>query len=354
MNPHTEGLRKVGSLYHYEFRLDGKRYHGSTRTGDLQEAMSMLLRMKADLLAPPPKQFTLKDAYTSWLETRGAEMSKTHLSSLASAFKRWLGPMLGDVPLVDIKDAGVLALRAKQLKAGLSPCYVNNVLKFLKLICNHAVRVGYISKLGFSVPKLRLQNKPRPVIPMNTWGLFLETFDRNTLSLHARVMIRVMLGMGLRESEVLGMRWEWLNETERTYTVGISKSHKYRVIPVPEWVMEALKTLPRGKSWVFPGRGTPTHRPQFGRRALERTLAALGMEGITHHRLRASFATAHAELGTSLPNIQELLGHADITTTRIYVETSMSSKKDAQAKLDVVMSGQKKAPVNARACRRWR
>jgi len=48
------------------------------------------------------------------------------------------------------------------------------------------------------------------------------------------------------------------------------------------------------------------------------------------HRLRATFASLHAEAGTPITEIKDLLGHKNIQTTMIYVETSLESKRHSQ------------------------
>jgi len=52
-------------------------------------------------------------------------------------------------------------------------------------------------------------------------------------------------------------------------------------------------------------------------------------------RLRATFASLHAEAGTPLPEIQGMLGHKNIATTMIYVETSLDAKRKSQDALSL-------------------
>jgi integrase len=59
----------------------------------------------------------------------------------------------------------------------------------------------------------------------------------------------------------------------------------------------------------------------------------LGLGNVTQHRLRATFASLHAEAGTPVPEIQQMLGHKNIATTMIYVETSLEAKRKAQDNL---------------------
>ncbi|MBK8793777.1 MAG: tyrosine-type recombinase/integrase [Holophaga sp.] len=107
-----------------------------------------------------------------------------------------------------------------------------------------------------------------------------------------------MLGLGIRESEALGMRWEWFSPGQRTYTVGKSKGKEARVIPVPDWLWKVIHSMPKTLSeWVFPGEDGKLHHPHFCKRALQRISVDLGLGHVTQHRLRATFASLHAEAG---------------------------------------------------------
>ena len=148
---------------------------------------------------------------------------------------------------------------------------------------------------------------------------------------HAPVMVRVMIGLGMRESEVLGMRWEWFDSNQRTYVVGKAKGMEARVLPVPVWLWDAIQGLPKTLSeWVFPAEDGKPHHPHFCRKVLARVCKEMGLVGVTQHRLRSTFASLHAEMGTPITEIQGMLGHKNILTTMLYVETSLDAKRMAQ------------------------
>jgi integrase len=220
------------------------------------------------------------------------------------------------------------------LEAGRSPVTVNDMLKILKLLVNFAVKQGHLKSLPFKVDFLRVQEKPRPTLAAPKVQEFLAGVDRTTGSIHVRVMLRVMVGLGLRESEVLGMRWEWFDVENQTYTVGKAKGKEARVLPVPVWLWSAVHAMPKVLSeWVFPAEDGKPHRPQFCKKALKRVCLDLGLGNVTQHRLRATFATLHSEAGTPIPEIQGMLGHKNVATTMIYVETSPEAKRQAQETL---------------------
>jgi integrase len=217
------------------------------------------------------------------------------------------------------------------LEAGRSPVTVNDMLKILKLLGNFAIKQGYIKQLPFMVQFLRVQKKPRPILGTTNTKQFLALVDQSARNSHIPIMLRVMIGLGMRESEVLGMRWEWFDIERCTYTVGKAKGKEARVLPIPDWLRLAIHAMPKTLSeWVFPAEDGKPHRPQFCRKVLQRVCKKLKLGNITQHRLRATFASLHAEAGTPITEIQGMLGHKNIATTMIYVETSLDAKRRAQ------------------------
>ena len=130
----------------------------------------------------------------------------------------------------------------------------------------------------------------------------------------------------------MGMRREWFDPNNQTYTVGKAKGKEARVIPVPLWLWDAIHGMPQSQlsEWMFPAADGKPHRSQFCTKALDRVCRRMGVGKVTQHRLRATFASLHAAAGTPISEIQGLLGHKNIQTTMIYVETSLDAKRQAQ------------------------
>jgi integrase len=147
-----------------------------------------------------------------------------------------------------------------------------------------------------------------------------------------RAAVRLMLGCGMREAEVLGARWEWLDAGQGEYRIGKAKGMKPRTLGVPDWVLPWILALPRTVSGlVFPGDDGRQHPAGWLRKALARGARAAGVVGtLGNHRLRASFATRHAAAGTATDSIQAMMGHRWITTTQEYIEPGLDRQKAAQ------------------------
>jgi integrase len=334
------GLQKVGDTYHYCFRIHGQQYKGSTRARDQKTAKKVLesKRQEALLGAPliqaePP---TVSALVKDWLLTHAHITCERHRKGVEIMTRIWLIPVVGDLPIDKVTQGMILSARSRLLEAGRSLSTANHFLRIVKLLWNHAVEMGYIHAVPFKVKLLRVQKKPRPTVPASKVPEFLAAIDTQSQSPQAAVMLKVMLGMGLRESEVLGMRWEWFDMDNRTYTVGKAKGKEARVIPVPIWLWSALLTMPKTLSgWVFPGTEGRLHHPHYCKRVLRRVATELGLGNLTQHRLRATFASLHAEAGTPITEIQGMLGHKAVTTTMLYIEQSLDAKRRAQDALSL-------------------
>jgi integrase len=329
------GLCRIGKVYHYCFRINGKQYKGSTRATERAIAEQVLaLKRKEALLGPQPPEIPmpkLEELVSSWLETYASTYSKRHIDLVDNCAKVWLLPAFGEHYVDRITTQAVLNLRSKMLDAGRSPATANLMLRNLKLLMSYAIRLGHLTELPFKVSPLRLQRKPRPTIPAQQVGDFFAIVDQITTNTQVRTMFRMMVGLGLRVSEALNARWEWVDPERRTYTVGKAKGKEARILPVPDWLWSSL-TRPSGRlsGWMFPSESGTPHGRMFLVRYLKQASAKLELPSLTQHRLRATFATLHAEAGTPIPEIQGMLGHKNIATTMIYIETSLESKRRSQ------------------------
>jgi integrase/recombinase XerC len=331
----VQGLNKVGEYWHYSLRANGQRIHGSTRARDLATAKLVLEEKRKELLKGQMRIVcripTLKELVMEWTQVHRQVHSPGHLLNVDSHSRHWLLPDLGTTRIDRVTTTDVLEVRNRVLEAGRSPTTANNLLRIIYLLFGYALKVNYLERLPFKVKFLRVQRKPRPVLAANVVQAFLASVDKHTRNPHVPVMIRVMVGLGMRESEVLGMRWEWFDAEQRTYVVGKAKGKEARVLPVPDWLWKAIQSLPKTLSeWVFPAGDGKPHRPNYCRNVIDTVAEELKLGNLTQHRLRATFASLHAEAGTPVTEIQGMLGHKSVQTTMIYVETSLDAKRKAQ------------------------
>lgn len=143
-----------------------------------------------------------------------------------------------------------------------------------------------------------------------------------------RAILEVLYGSGLRVSELTGLRLVDLDADQRMVRV-LGKGSKERLVPVGGPALRALERylggvrsgLERGKGEgriFLNARGTPLSRISVWTLVKESAQRAGITKEVSPHTLRHSFATHLLEGGADLAAVQELLGHADISTTQIY------------------------------------
>ena len=144
------------------------------------------------------------------------------------------------------------------------------------------------------------------------------------------MVLRLMIGLGLRGVEARRARWEWVDLERQTYTVGEAKSGKPRIVPIPPWIVEDLVDEAKPFGWMAPtlAGGLVTH----GRvkRVFEAACRAVGVSRLVPHRLRATFATWMSENDAGIKEIQAALGHSDIRTTAVYLGVDLGRIAQAQ------------------------
>jgi len=153
-----------------------------------------------------------------------------------------------------------------------------------------------------------------------------ETRETWVLARDAAVMA-LLYGSGLRISEALGLKRRDVPQPgEGDVLVVTGKGNKTRMVPVLQKVLQLIADYtaicpyalpPEGPMFVG-ARGGPLS-PRIIQLAMERLRGALGLpDSATPHALRHSFATHLLSRGGDLRAIQELLGHASLSTTQIY------------------------------------
>jgi integrase/recombinase XerC len=139
-------------------------------------------------------------------------------------------------------------------------------------------------------------------------------------------VLALLYGSGLRISEALGLKRSEAPIAGRDHVTVLGKGRKTRTVPVIRNVQESIEAYldlcpftlaPEGPLFVG-ARGGPLS-PRIIQLAVERMRGALGLpDTATPHALRHSFATHLLSRGGDLRTIQELLGHASLSTTQLY------------------------------------
>jgi integrase/recombinase XerD len=167
-------------------------------------------------------------------------------------------------------------------------------------------------------------------------------FDQTPLSVRDRALLEVLYGTGARISEAVGLDIDDLDLADRTVKLS-GKGGKQRLVPLGSFAAKALSAyLVRVRpELVRQGRGTPKVFLNSRGGGLSRQSAwtvlrnAADKAGLTTdispHTLRHSFATHLMEGGADVRVVQELLGHASVTTTQIYTLVTVDQLREVYA-----------------------
>lgn len=189
-----------------------------------------------------------------------------------------------------------------------------------------------------SVPRVKAPKRPRsvprPISPAEVTSLADDVEDsarEEWIGARDFAVLMLLYGCGLRVAEALGITGSALPLGEAMLVTG--KRNKTRVVPLLKPVSEAIERYVRLCPYpiakdepLFRGaRGGPL-KGEIVRRAVRNARRNLGLgERTTPHALRHSFATHLLGRGADLRSLQELLGHASLSSTQIYtaVDTAL-------------------------------
>lgn len=178
------------------------------------------------------------------------------------------------------------------------------------------------------LPKKK-QSLPKSLSMQEVDRLLLTPDVKSILGLRDRAILEVLYATGLRVSELTGLKLSDLH-LEMGFIQTIGKGNKERIVPLGEeaafWIEEYLAdsrpALSKGRK-DSPFLFLNFHGKGFTRQGIWKNMKKMVREAGIHkdvspHVLRHSFATHILENGADLRIVQELLGHADISTTQIY------------------------------------
>ncbi len=244
-----------------------------------------------------------------------------------------LGGALSEKALAKLRPADIRAFIAARRSEGLGAGGVQRALAAIRSFYKFLAREGVLENAApraVRTPRIK-RGLPRPLSETEAFRAIDEAGGHDVEWLGARdaALLTLLYGAGLRVSEALSLRRGDVPLGE-TLTI-LGKGRKERVVPVLPLLRSAIDDY----AAKIPFTGAPSAplflsrrgRPMSPREAqslMQRLRGRLGLpERATPHALRHSFATHLLQGGGDLRSVQELLGHASLSTTQTYTAVDM-------------------------------
>ena len=229
---------------------------------------------------------------------------------------------------------------------------VRRKLAAARTFCRFLQREGTLIDNPFSLLKGPRQAKTLPkVLSVADIRRFLsrpeDDFRAGTLAEHPclrdTAIFEALYSTGCRISEMTAVKWGEIDFGRGTLIV-TGKGSKDRLVILGHPALEALKRLRQyvgerdpsladGAADAFLSDRFLKISPRFVQRRMKRYLAEAGLPtDLTPHKLRHSFATHLLDAGADLRSVQEMLGHASLSTTQIYTHVSIERLQETYAK----------------------
>lgn len=284
--------------------------------------------------APPPRDPELEGFLAVLAANRAVLTVEAYRRDLA-ALGAWLGRPPGGAGADDLAR-WLAALRAD----GLAPATIRRRAAAVRTFFRHLVLIGARAEnpaAELELPR-RPRRLPRTLSAREAERLVEAAAGTAPRDLRDRALVELLYGAGLRVSEAVGLERAAVDLAGRLVRV-TGKGGKQRIVPIGRQAADAVRR--------YDARGRPfldrRHRPELflnaqgggltraGAFLILRKLAGkagLEPERVHPHLLRHSFATHLLEGGADLRSVQEMLGHADLSTTEIYTHVTDRRRRE--------------------------
>ena len=289
------------------------------------------------------------------LAVRGASdnTGAAYESDLAQlAASRWGADAAPPYPWRELADADARRFLVSLTSSGAAATTVRRKLAAGRTFCRFLQREGVIIDNPFFLlhgPR-KARTLPKTLSPDDVARLLARPaldLDEQTVGEYAacrdRALMEALYSTGCRIGEMLPVTWGEIDFSRGTLVV-TGKGSKDRLVILGRPALDALRELRRvaeSRPDASAGPGdlvflTDAMRPmsrRFAERRMKRYLAEAGLPtDLSPHKLRHSFATHLLDAGADLRSVQEMLGHASLSTTQVYTHVSIERLRDVYAK----------------------
>jgi integrase/recombinase XerC len=231
-----------------------------------------------------------------------------------------------------VENRQVRAFAAAEHAGGIAPRSIQRRLSAVRSFYEYLIREGAAPPHNPAHDVRAPKSKKRlpTTLDADQMGRLLDFRADDFLGARDKAMMELFYSSGLRLSELVGLNMQSIDLMDRTVRV-LGKGNKTRIVPVGRHAVNALKQwlsrrgtavqpgLPGQPGPLFVGRGGRALTVRAVQLRVDLWARRQGLSMHVHpHMFRHSFATHLLESSKDLRGVQELLGHADISTTQVY------------------------------------
>jgi len=296
---------------------NGHRRWKSTGVTTKREALKVLSQLH-DYLDEPSHRISLDQFAIEFLEHAKGTFAPKTVEIYVRLF-RTLSSLFPNTALTAITPRHVEAFKAHRLKL-VKPASVNQELRAMKAAFNTAIRWKLIRENpAVEVRQANVPQEPKAFLTPQDFQKLLGTIKENWL----REVVLLAAATGMRRGEVLNLRWSDVDLERRYLIVRTTPSYKtksgrMRTIPLNDIALTVLRPKTPAHELVF----TLNDRPILGnwvQHLFKRYVRKAGLDDRLHfHSLRHTTASWLVQSGSTLYEVQQLLGHASSKVTEIY------------------------------------
>ncbi len=263
------------------------------------------------------RQQTLGQLFEEFME----RYSKLHKKSwrydareIPMYLSHWFGRKIGDITKAEIQAWFENITREHGLYQA------NRSLERLRAMYNKAIEWGWDGQNPTNGIKKNREVKRDRFLTLDEVPRFIAAV--NAEELMPRSYIWMLLYTGARKSNVLAMRWEEIDFTQRMWRIPDTKNGDPVNVPLVDRAMDLLREIPRVSEWVFPSPKNPDMHYSDPKKAWARVLERAGISNLHIHDIRRTLGSWQAIAGSSMQIIGKSLGHKSSQSTEIYARLS--------------------------------
>ncbi len=247
-----------------------------------------------------------------------------------------------DLVTLDDIDANAISDFATSLSPHLSAASAARTVVSVRGFHKFCVSEDWtVANPAVDVHPISIPRRLPKAMPYESILLLIEGTDFSDLPHRDRAIMELLYGTGMRISELTNLSIDDIDPDSGTVVV-TGKGNKQRLIPVGTYAIEAIKEYVHGERHDLVGKGPGSHKLFLNRRGkpisrqsawecVNHAALRANIQSVSPHSLRHSYATHLLERGADVRTVQELLGHASVTTTQVYTLVTVDTLREIYA-----------------------